>query len=135
MENVEEFIAIIENDICSLNVFKLSCIFKDTCLRNFIYSPRVNSSVRLTFQWDHIFNRSTTIRLDTIRKMLCYDVLNLVSGLQSKYLSESQIYTPIREDREKIKSKIKKCAEICIAIETGLLLKEFIDNYRYGYFD
>jgi hypothetical protein len=67
-----------------------------------------------------------------MRYILIDDIYNIIYEIQGKYLIESQEYEP---QHEILQRKIKKIAEICITLREGLIFKEFIDCYRFGYFN
>ena len=129
MENIQELMSAIEND----NYFEASCVYKDVCLKNYKYKPRLDICNQLIHEWEHSY-KEQTLTVDTIRQILVREVFELASETQNKYLSESQLNSENSED-EKIQKKIKKIAEICIFIKNGILFKEFINNYRLGYFN
>ena len=60
---------------------------------------------------------------------------NILSKLQSAYLSELQSYVTTSEKFEILIRKIKKIAEICVILHKGIIFREFIDSYRNGYFN
>ena len=132
MENIQELISELEN--CNGNYFEASCVYKDVCLKNYKYKPRLNSCNQVIHEWEHS-NKEEILTVDKIRKILFHNVLELASEMQNKYLSESQHYEANDIDHEKFQKKIKKISEICIMSRKGILFKEFIDNYRLGYFN
>jgi hypothetical protein len=134
MENIQEFMSAIEDNLYSLQEYNLSCIYKDICLKNYKYNPSLDSCNQVVPEWKHSY-KEETLTVDIIRQILTHDVFELVSEKQNQYLSESQDYEANDENHEKFQRKIKKIAEICIWIQKGLLFKEFIDNYRFGYFN
>jgi hypothetical protein len=134
MENIQEFMSAIEDNFYSLQAYNLSCIYKDNCLKNYKYNPRLDPCNQVIHEWKH-YNNEEILNIDRIRQILNHDLKELVSEKQNQYLSESQDYEANDENHEKFQRKIKKIAEICIWIQKGLLFKEFIDNYRLGYFN
>ena len=130
MENIKEFMSAIEDNLYSHQEYKLSCIYKDICLKNYKYNPRLDICNQVIPEWKHSY-KEETLTIDKIRQILVHDVFELVSEMQNDALSKSQLNC---ED-EKLQRKIKKTAEICIRIQKGGLFKEFIDNYRLGYFN
>lgn len=134
MENAEQFMSIIKEDMLSLDTFKLSCIFKDICLKNYKYKPRLSDCNQIIHEWTHTF-KDKTLTVDIIRQILVQGVYELFVNLQCEYLSESQEYEPNDEKHYGFQRNIKKVAEICIMLDKGLLFKEFVDNYRNGYFN
>jgi hypothetical protein len=133
MENVTELMKYIETDLLNFNrniIFKI----KDICLKNYNYKPRFNEVNIIIHEWNHKENNSI-LTLDSVRKFLTEDLFEIMSELQSKYLSEAQHFEPSDEIHENFQRKIKKIAEICIMIEKRVLFKEFIDFYRDGYFN
>ena len=51
------------------------------------------------------------------------------------FFSNSDIKTTKGTKTERAKEVGKKIAEICITLREGLIFKEFIDCYRFGYFN
>lgn len=133
MENVEQFMAIINEDICSLHTFKLLCIFKDMCLKNYKYKPRLGNCNQIIHEWQH-FKSYETLTVDTMRKILTHDVFEIMTELQLKYIAKIRIESKYKTHYG-LQKKIKKLSDICIMLEKGLLFKEFIDCYRDGYFN
>ena len=141
IENITEFVSYIENNIYSLTIFNLSCIYKDICLRNYKYYPKLNVNVPdlIIHEWQHIYYPNLThmyypnLTLDVIRKILVNYVAEILNDIQSKLICECQ--EPNDEKFEELQRKIKKISEICCMIKKGVLFKEFIDNYRLGYFN
>ena len=131
MENIQELISELEN--CNGNYFEASCVYKDVCLKNYKYKPRLNICNQVIHEWEHSY-KEQTLTVDTIKQILVHEVFELASEMQNKYLSESQLNNENGEN-ETIQRKIKKIAEICIMVHKGILFKEFIDNYRLGYFN
>ena len=134
MENIQELISAIENNLYFLDAFNLSCIYKDICLKNYKYNPRDDSVGQTIHEWEHLY-KAKTLTVDSIRQMLTHDLMELVSEIQNDTLSKSQHVEANDENHEKFQRKIKKTADICILIRDGRLFKEFIDNYRLGYFN
>ena len=134
MENIQELISAMDDDNYSIQAFKLSCIYKDVCLKNYKYNPRLDICNQVIHEWEHSY-KEETLNVDKIRQILLHDVFELVSEKQNQYLSESQHYEANDEHHEKFQRKMKKISELCIWIQKGLLFKEFIDNYRFGYFN
>jgi len=132
MENIQELISELEN--CNGNYFEASCVYKDVCLKNYKYKPRLNICNQVIHEWEHSY-KEQTLTVDTIKQILVHEVFNELSERQNKYLSESQKYEANDIDHEKFQKKIKKISEICIMSRKGILFKEFIDNYRLGYFN
>ena len=130
MENIQEFMSAIEDNLYSLEAYKISCIYKDICLINYKYNPRLDSCNQVIPEWKHS-NKEEILTIDKIRQILVHNVFELVSEMQNDALTKSQLNC---ED-EQLQIKIKKTAEICICIQKGVLFKEFIDNYRLGYFN
>ena len=133
MENIDELQKKIEENIFEISPFYLSCIFKDICLKNYVYRPTFGTCNEIIHQLQHKYSRQL-MTLDMLRKLLVDDIFDLLSELQVKYLSESQKYNGNVNAHEILQRKIKKLYEICIIIHKGLVFKEFIDNYRNGYF-
>ena len=131
MENIQELISELEN--CNGNYFEASCVYKDVCLKNYKYKPRLNICNQVIHEWEHSY-KEQTLTVDTIKQILVHEVFNELSERQNKYLSESQLNSKNGEN-ETLQRKIKKIAEICIMVRKGILFKEFIDNYRLGYFN
>ena len=132
MENIQELISELEN--CNGNYFEASCVYKDVCLKNYKYKPRLNICNQVIHEWEHSY-KEQTLTVDTIKQILVHEVFNELSERQNTYLSESQKYEANDIDHEKFQKKIKKISEICIMSRKGILFKEFIDNYRLGYFN
>ena len=130
MENIHKLMSALEDD----NYFEASCVYKNVCLKNYKYKPRLDICNQVIHQWEHSY-KEETLTVDTIKQILVHEVFELVSEKQNQYLSESQHYEASDEPHEKFQRKIKKTAEICIWIQKGCLFKEFIDNYRLGYFN
>ena len=130
MENIQQLISALEDN----NYFKASCLYKDVCLKNYKYKPRLNICNQVIHEWEHSY-KEETLTVDTIRQILVHEVFELASETQNQYLSEVQHYDQSDEIHEKFQKKIKKISEICIFIKNGILFKEFIDNYRLGYFN
>ena len=134
MENIQELMSAIDNNLYFLDAFNLSCIYKNICLKNYKYKPRDDSCGQTIHEWQHLYS-AKTLMVDSIRQILTHDLKELVSEMQNDALSKSQDVEANDENREKFQRKIKKTAEICIWIRDGRLFKEFIDNYRLGYFN
>ena len=132
MENIQNFIPTLIEKGCSIQAFNLSCLYKDICLQNYKYKPRLICN-QVIHEWEHSCKKHT-LTVDIIREMLTYDLWVLFCEIQDEYLSESQLNNENGEN-ETIQRKIKKIAEICIMVHKGILFKEFIDNYRLGYFN
>ena len=132
MENLNKFISAIKDNLSSIQAFKLSCLYKDICLQNYKYKPRLICN-QVIHEWEHSCKKHT-LTVDIIREMLTYDLWVLFCEIQDEYLSESQLNSKNGEN-ETLQRKIKKIAEICIMVRKGILFKEFIDNYRLGYFN
>ena len=130
MENIHKLMSALEDD----NYFEASCVYKNVCLKNYKYKPRLDICNQVIHQWEHSY-KEETLKVDTIKQILVHEVFELVSEKQNQYLSESQHYEANDEHHEKFQRKIKKIAEICIMTRKGILFKEFIDNYRLGYFN
>lgn len=139
MENVEELIQHIDTNLWEFNsdiVYKI----KDICLKNYNYKPRFNEVNVIIHEWQHKTN-NTILTLDVVRQFICNDLFELMSGLQHKYLSDSQQLKSFfhkglveaRDNRHEIyQRKIKKVAEICLFLRKDLFII-FVDNYRNGY--
>lgn len=134
MENVEEFMTILEQECYVLSVFKLSCMFKDICLKNYNYKPRLSNCNQIIHEWENYFI-DKTLTVDIIRQMFEENVRPLLHDLEIKYLVETQKYDPSDEIHNQYMRKVKKLAENDIMIRNGILYKEFIDCYRNGYFN
>lgn len=131
MENVEELIQHIDTNLLEFNtdiVYKI----KDICLKNYNYKPRFNEVNVIIHEWQHKTN-NTILTLDVVRQFICNDLFELMSGLQNKYLSDSQYYEPSDSNHEIFQRKIKKIAEICILLRKDDIFRTFVDNYRNGY--
>jgi hypothetical protein len=131
MENLDEFINKLEKNLFEINSFYLSCIFKDICLQNYVYRPKSGMCNQIIHEWEHKYS-SQIITVDIMRYILIDDIYNIIYEIQGKYLIESREYEP---QHEILHRKIKKIAEICITLRKGLIFKEFIDCYRFGYFN
>jgi hypothetical protein len=140
MENIQQFMpAWIEKRYYNnIQAFNLSCIYKDICLQNYKYKPRLNICNQVIHEWEHSY-KEKTITVDIIRQILVYDLFNELSEMQNQYLSESQHYEANDENHEKFQRYVKYIAGICCWLKTNanteILFKEFIDNYRLGYFN
>jgi hypothetical protein len=126
MKNIQELMSSIENE----NYFEASCVYKDVWLKNYKYKPRLDICNQVIHEWEHSF-KEETLTVDTIRQILVREVFELASELQKRYLFESQL----NGENETLEIKIKNISKICIFIKNGILFKEFIDNYRLGYFN
>ena len=124
MENIQELMSAIEDNLYSLQASNLCCVYKDICLKNYKYKPRLDSCNQVIHEWKHLY-KEETLTVHIIRQILVNDVFELVSEMQNQYLSESQHFEPNDENHEKFQRKIKKTAEICICIQKGMLFKEF----------
>ena len=137
MENIQEFKSAIDANICpikGIQAFKISCLYKDICLQNYKYKPKLNICNQVIHEWEHSY-KEHTLTVDIIRQILNHELFEVFSELQNRYLSESQINGENYEN-ERNQKKIKKISEICIWLKNeGTLFKEFIDNYRLGYFN
>jgi len=139
MENIQQFMpAWIEKRYYNnIQAFNLSCIYKDICLQNYKYKPRLNICNQVIHEWEHSY-KEKTINVDIIRQILVHDLFNELNEMQNQYLSESQLNCET-SDNEKIQKKIKYIAEICCWLKKNanaeILFKEFINNYRLGYFN
>jgi hypothetical protein len=131
MENLNKFICAIKDNLDSIQAFKLSCLYKDICLQNYKYKPRLICN-QVIHEWEHSCKKHT-LTVDIIRETLTYDLWVLFNEMQVD-LSESQLNSKNGEN-ETLQRQIKKMSEICIFIKNGILFKEFIDNYRLGYFN
>ena len=140
MENIQQFMpAWIEKRYYNnIQAFNLSCIYKDICLQNYKYKPRLNICNQVIHEWEHSY-KEKTITVDIIRQILVHDLFNELSEMQNQYLSESQHYEAHDKNHEIFQRKIKYIAGICCWLKTNanaeILFKEFIDNYRLGYFN
>lgn len=133
MENVSELILFIESNLltCDTNiVYKI----KDICFKNYNYKPRMSEVNTIIYEWQHKLNNNI-ITIDQVRLFLTETLYDIVSKLQSAYLSESQSYIPTSEKYEILHRKMLKIAEICITLHKGIIFREFIDSYRNGYFN
>ena len=134
IQNLNKFISAIKDNLCSIQAFKLSCLYKDICLQNYKYKPRLICN-QVIHEWEHS-SKTHTLTVDIIREMLTHDLWVLFNEIQYEYLSETQINSEnSKNEAEELQRKIKKISEICIFIKNGILFKEFIDNYRLGYFN
>ena len=134
MENIQEFMSAIEDNLYSLEAFNLSCIYKDVCLKNYKYKPRLDSCNQLIHEWEHS-NKEETLTVDRIRQILLHELWEALSEKQNQYLLENQQYEANDLHFETIQRKIKNIAKISVDIQNGGLFKEFMDNYRLGYFN
>ena len=134
MENIQNFIPTLIEKGCSIQAFNLSCLYKDICLQNYKYNPKF-FSCNIIHEWKH-YNNEESLNVDRIRQILNHDLKELLMETQNQYLSESQLNDETSVNEE-IQTKIKKIAEIIIWMQSneGILFKEFIDNYRLGYFN
>jgi hypothetical protein len=133
MENVEELIQSIKTDLLT---FDTSIIFniKNICFKNYNYKPRFNEVNIIIHEWKHKIDNSI-LTLDTVRKFLTDDLLEIMSKLQYNYLQDSQKINVNDDNQENLIRKIKKIAYICIILREGYVFKAFIDNYSNGYFN
>ena len=67
MENIQELISQLEN--CNGNYFEASCIYKDVCLKNYKYKPRLNICNQVIHEWEHSY-KEQTLTVDTIKQIL-----------------------------------------------------------------
>jgi hypothetical protein len=136
MENIQQFIYAIEDYQYGIQAFKISYLYKYICLQNYKYKPRLNICNQVIHEWKHS-NKEETLTVDRIRQILVDELWEALSERQNEILSESQHYEANDKHHEKFQKKIKNIAEICIWMKKteGILFKEFIDNYRLGYFN
>jgi len=106
MENIQELISELED--CNGNYFEASCVYKDVCLKNYKYKPRLNICNQVIHEWEHSY-KEQTLTVDTIKQILVHEVFELASERQDKYLSESQKYEANDKNHETCQKKIKKC--------------------------
>ena len=133
MENIDEFIRRCTNDLSHISYFLLACNYKDICLKNYKYTPKLNNCNQIIHEWSHNY-KDKILNTDIIRDILVKDIYTTFSDLQNEYLQKSRHIEPNDEEYEKSSRNIKKLAEICISINNGKLYKEFIDCYKNGYF-
>ena len=134
MENIQELVSAIEDNLYSLGQDKLSCLYKDICLKNYKYNPRLDPCNQVIPEWEHS-NKEETLTVDRIRQILLHELWEALSEKQNQYLLENQQYEANDLHFETIQRKIKNIAKISVDIQNGVLFKEFMDNYRLGYFN
>jgi hypothetical protein len=134
MENIQELISAMDDDNYSIQAFKLSCIYKDVCLKNYKYNPRLDICNQVISEWEHS-NKEETLTIDRIRQILLHELWEALSEKQNQYLLEHQHYEANDLHFETIQRKIKNISKISFDIQNGVLFKEFMDNYRLGYFN
>ena len=134
MENLDEFINKLEKNLFEINSFYLSCIFKDICLQNYVYRPKSGMCNQIIHEWEHKYS-SQIITVDMMRYLLIDDIYEVLYYILCKYLIESKEQDQHYEKYEILRTKIIKIDEICITLRKGLIFKEFIDCYRFGYFN
>ena len=134
MENIQELISAMDDDNYSIQAFKLSCIYKDVCLKNYKYNPRLDPCNQVIPEWEHS-NKEENLTVDRIRQILLHELWEALSEKQNQYLLENQQYEANDLHFETIQRKIKNIAKISVYIQNGVLFKEFMDNYRLGYFN
>lgn len=132
MENIDEFVTVVEKDIWGITSFSLSCLFNDVCLRNYIFKIQHNSSGQIMYSWENKYNEKK-LDVTDIRTVLTIYIFDIISEIQNKYICESQHYEQSEYKNEVNQRKIKKSAEIMLMIKKGIIFKEFIDCYKNGY--
>ena len=86
MENIHKLMSALEDD----NYFEASCVYKNVCLKNYKYKPRLDICNQVIHQWEHSY-KEETLTVDIIRQILNHDVFELVSEMQNDALSKSQL--------------------------------------------
>ena len=132
IENTTNFINAVKKDICNINSYSLCCLFKDIYLTNYKYCPQLNMCGQIIHLWTYKYT-TTTINIDDIRYVFDICVKNSLYELQGQYLSDAQNFEDGDENHCVLQKNIKKCAEICIMLNSGVVFKEFIDCYKNGY--
>jgi hypothetical protein len=139
IDYLDEFIvefekSILTNESCEPFVF--CCAFHDSCLRDYRYISPSKSKFDSKFYWENR-NKLTPDRhlyVDHIRRILMYDMYDVVKKLHSSFLEQLQEYNLYTDSYAYCQEKIKKCSEWLRIISEGKIFKEFIDCYKNGYF-
>lgn len=139
MKNIDKYVNAITNDY-SIDTWSMSHQYKDICLINYTYTPRLNSANQIIPEWTHRY-KEKTLTMDDIRKILTRKVFKRLSQMQADAMVESVDYYNKYSDSddfdsdniERLQRKIKDIASLCIWINNGNLFRAFIDNYRMGY--
>ena len=85
MQNIQKFIPTLIEKRCSIQAFNLSCLYKDICLQNYKYNPKLDSCNRVIHEWEH-YNKEESLNVDRIRQILNHDLKELLSETQNQYL-------------------------------------------------
>lgn len=134
MEKTAAFIAELqEYDINYINPFMLCCLCNDIYLKDYKYCPELRYK-QILYLWTSK-NTNHTLKIDDIRFIFETYVKYAISELQGQYLADAQKYETSDENHACCQIKIKKCAEFCIILNSGVIFKEFIDCYKNGYFN
>jgi hypothetical protein len=133
MKNIDKYVNAIKNDY-SIDTWSMSHQYKDICLKNYTYTPRLNSANQIIPEWTHRY-KEKTLTVDDIRKRLTRKVFKRLSQMQADAIGESVEYDKYSDsdDFDRLQRKIKDIASLCIWIHNGNLFRAFIDNYRMGY--
>jgi hypothetical protein len=62
MENIQELMSALEHN----NYFEASCVYKDVCLKNYKYKPRLDICNQVIHEWEHSY-KEQTLTVDTIQ--------------------------------------------------------------------
>jgi len=110
-------------------------LISDIYLKNYIYKPILNTANKIVHhEWENT-TINKTISVKDIRIFIRKEMFRFVSDLQPAYLEESHLYIPTSKKHANLQRKIKKTAEIAIALHNGIIFTEFIDYYDKGYFN
>ena len=134
MEKTAAFIANLqEYDIYNINPFMLCCLCNDIYLKDYKYCPELRYK-QIIHLWTSK-NTNHTLNISDIRFILDTYVVYAIIELQGQYLADAQKYETSDENHACCQIKIKKCAEICIMLNSGVIFKEFVDCFKNGYFN
>ncbi len=134
MENIEQFISAVLESAFNYNNYDLCGLFKDICLINYKYKPRLDDINQVIYEWQHRHN-GHILTTDFIRKIFDNELYERFRNIQSNLLLEAQQLKTDDENHKICQKKVKKLAEICVRLRKVSYFKAFIDNYRLGYYN
>jgi len=142
IDYLDEFLVEFETNILtneSCEPFVFCCAFHDICLRDYKYFAVTDcdSNFNYKFYWSNKKGLNPDTRhlyVEHIRRILMYDMYDVVKKLHSSFLEQLQEYNLYTDSYAYCQEKIKKCSEWLQQIENGDIFKEFIDCYKNGYF-
>jgi hypothetical protein len=133
MEKTAAFIAKLqEYDIYNINPFMLCCLCNDIYLKDYKYCPELNKQI--IHLWTSKYTKPS-LTINDIRFIFETYVKYAIIELQTQYLADAQIFEDGDKNHCVLQRKIKKCAEICIMLNSGVVFKEFVDCFNNGYFN